>query len=71
MGYLKVYTKPNKLVYRTVDATFDALQDSWILSPECLAAIKAIDGSTLEDSAFLTFRSPFGIIPPLKIFPLG
>ena len=43
MDYIKVYTEPNSLVYRAVDAAFDALYDSWILNPDCLAAIKAID----------------------------
>ena len=43
MDYIKVYTEPNSLVYRAVDAAFDALYDSWILNPDCLAAIKTID----------------------------
>ena len=64
MGYLKVYTKSNELVYKAVDATFDALCDSWILDPKCLAAIKAIDSSVLVDEDFLKFQSPYGIISP-------
>ena len=42
-GLYKVYTEPNSLVCRAVDAAFDALYDSWILNPDCLAAIKTID----------------------------